>query len=428
MILSGVSLTTAMPDDMLVCPKCGARILLTKALTAPIEARLRVSIEKGVAERNAELEQRERGLKLRESRLEERITSGVESRLPKLTEQLRKEVGMGYERKLKEIQSELQSTTERAEKAEEQERRLRKSERNLEERAKTLDLEVARKVDEASKEIDARIRGEVAEAEQLKEQERQAKEDGLRKQIVDLQQKLDQGSQQAQGEALELELEDELTRGFPHDVIEPVPAGTRGADIVQRVYTPSGQACGVIVWETKRTKDWSDGWISKVQEDAAKMQGDASVLVSRVLPKGVRTFSFVGGVVVSSFACAIPVATLIRLRLLEVARQKRVDQTAPEIRDDLYRYLTSPDFVRRVESVVLPLVEMKQDLDSEVRAIQARWKKRRREIERAEMSIVGIYGDLRGIVGSSKLPEVSRLALPEPDPPALDHDEPVRDE
>ena len=104
----------------------------------------------------------------------------------------------------------------------------------------------------------------------------------------------------------------------------------------------------------------------------------------------------------------------IRLRLLEVARQKRVDETTPEVRDDLYRYLTSPEFVRRVESIMLPLVEMKQDLESEMRGIQMRWKKRSREIERAERSIIGIYGDLRGIVGAAKLPEVAPLSLPEP--------------
>ncbi|EQD32282.1 hypothetical protein B1B_17752, partial [mine drainage metagenome] len=119
-----------------------------------------------------------------------------------------------------------------------------------------------------------------------------------------------------------------------------------------------------------------------------------------------------------NFACAIPVATLVRLRLLEVARQKRVDETSTETREELYRYLTSRDFISRVESIVLPLAEMKEDLDSEIRAIETRWKKRRREIDKAERSIVGIYGDLQGIVGRARLPEVSRLSLPEPVGPA----------
>ena len=307
-----------MAEETIVCPKCGTKIPLTKALTAPIEARLRASIEKEVVERGEELERREKALKLREAKVEDRVKSGIEAQLPKLTERLRREVGTEFERKLKEVQDDLKSTTERAERAEEEERQLRKARKDVEDRAKALDLEVARKVDEASKQIETRLKANLEEADRLKEQERQLKEDGLRKQIEELKQKLEQGSQQMQGEALELEIEEELRRAFPTDVIDPVPTGTRGADIVQRVFTPSGQPCGIIVWETKRTKDWSDSWIAKLKEDTGKLQGDASVIVSRVLPEGVRTFAFEKGVVVTSFACALPVGTLIRLHVFSV--------------------------------------------------------------------------------------------------------------
>jgi hypothetical protein len=403
-----------MPEDTLVCPKCGAHIPLTKALTGPIEARLRTSIEGEVAKQAEELAKRENALKRREAKVEEQVRKKVAEQLPKLSERLRKELGGEFDRKLHDLEDDLKATKARAERAEKEERELRKGRQQLEERAKALDLEVERKVDEASKAVEAKVRADFADTEKLRNQENQVREAGLLKQIADLQQRVEQGSEQAQGEALELEIEDELRRAFPLDTIEPVPAGTRGADIIQKVFTPSGQPCGSIIWETKRTKDWSDGWIAKLKEDQGRLHGDAAVLVSRVVPEGVRSFSIDRGVVISTFACAVPVATLVRLRLLEVARQKRVDQTSPEVREDLYRYLTSPEFIARVESIVLPLAAMKDDLESERRALETRWRKRAREIEKAERSIGGIYGDLQGIVGRAKLPEVSRLALPEP--------------
>lgn len=403
-----------MPEDIIECPKCGTKIPLTKALTAPIEARLREALQGEVEQERKALEKREKSLRDRENKLDKKVEAELNARLPELTRKIRKDVNAEHDRQISEIQSSLELTTARAERAEKEERELRKDKQRVEEREKTLDLEIERKIEAASKGVEKRVRDEVAEADRLKEQERALQVEGLHRQIADLQQKLTQGSQQSQGEALEMELEGELRRTFPGDTIEPVPTGTRGADIIQKVVTPSGQQCGIIVWETKRTKDWSAGWISKLKEDQSRLRGDAGILVSKTLPDGIRNFSFDRGIVVTSFACAIPVATLVRLRLLEVARQKRVDETSTETREELYKYLTSGDFVSRVESIVTPLAEMKSDLDSEIRAIETRWRKRRREIEKAERSIVGIYGDLQGIVGRSQLPEVSHLSLPPP--------------
>jgi len=413
-----------MPEEFLECPKCGARIPLTKALTAPIEARLRAALEGDVAKREEELVKKEESLKQREKKLDKAVEAELKSQLPRLTQRLRREIGDEYDSKLKEATETINRTTQRAELAEKKERELRAERTKLEERAKALDLEVSRKVEEQSKVITEKVRDEIAEENRLKDQERAIQVEGLNKQIEDLKQKLAQGSQQLQGEALEVEIEEELRRAFPADVIEPVPAGTRGADIVQKVSTPSGQICGLIIWETKRTKDWNDGWVPKLKEDMGRLRGDAAILVSRILPTGARGFVFDRGVVVCDFTSAIPVAILVRLRLLEVARQKRVDETSTETREMLYQYLTSRDFVSRVESIVLPLAAMKQDLDSEIRAIEARWRKRRKEIEKAERSIVGIYGDLQGIVGQAKLPEVARLALPEPPQSDEPEDEP----
>lgn len=404
-----------MPEETIECPKCGCQIPLTKALTGPIEARLRTVIEADATRKGAELEKREKKLREREGKLADQVEAEVKARESELTRKVKKEVEAEHSRKMGALEDDLKLASERAVRAEDAERELRKSRQQVLDREKALDLEVGRKVEEGTKAAEEKVRRELSEEEQLKQQERQLREDGLKRQIADLQQKVAQGSQQTQGEALEVAIEEELRRTFPGDTIEPVPSGTRGADILQKVATPSGQRCGTIVWETKRTKEWSTGWIAKLREDQGRLGADAAILVSRALPEGVRNFSFEKGVVISSFACSLPVATLVRLRLLEVARQKKVDETSTETREELYQYLTSRDFISRVENIVTPLVEMRSDLESEVRAFETRWRKRRREIERAERSIAGVYGDLQGIVGKSSLPEVPRLSLPAAD-------------
>jgi hypothetical protein len=50
-----------------------------------------------------------------------------------------------------------------------------------------------------------------------------------------------------------------LRQKFPRDVIEPVPKGEFGGDLIQRVVGPAGQVCSSILWEAKRTKNWADG-------------------------------------------------------------------------------------------------------------------------------------------------------------------------
>jgi hypothetical protein len=412
-----------MPDDWIKCPECGANVQLTKALTGPIEARLRAHIEHEVTERAADLTKKENALKLREGKLKETVEAELKNRLATERKGLREQVEGDFVSRVKELEGAVSRVTSRAEKSEKAERELRASKDKLEEREKNLDLEIGRQVEEATKTIQGAAQASAAEGLALKEQEHTLQIDGLNRQVAELQQKLTQGSEQRQGDAMEVQLEEELRSAFPTDLIEPVPTGTRGADIVQRVRTPSGQVCGTIVWESKRTKDWHEDWITKLKEDAGRLHGDASILVSRALPDDVRTFALRNGVAVTNFGSALPVAALVRLRLLEVARQKRVDETSAETRDQLYQYLTSPEFVSRIESVVIPLAAMRADLDSEVRAIESRWKKRRKEIERAERSIVGMYGDLRGIVGGAKLPEVAPLALPDaPELPAPEGD------
>lgn len=242
----------------------------------------------------------------------------------------------------------------------------------------------------------------------------------LRKKIEELNRNADQQSQQAQGEVLELEIENLLKANFPYDSIEPVSKGKKGADVLQKVHTAQGQYCGPIVWESKRTKSWGNEWIEKLKDDQRSVKAEIAVIVSVVLPKEVNHFGQIDGVWVTDFFTALGVAKALRSGIVEIfsARQSMVGKS--EKMEMLYRYLSGPEFRQRVGSMIETFKSMKQELDQEKLALQRIWAKREKQIHKVLESTAGMYGDMQGIVGAS-LPEIKELQ-----PPKEEFDDEIR--
>ena len=189
-----------------------------------------------------------------------------------------------------------------------------------------------------------------------------------------------------------------------------MPKGEYGGDVLQRVVSAGGQACGTILWESKRTKNWSDGWLVKLREDQRTAKAEIAVIVSQVLPKGVETFDLVDGVWVTHPRAALPVAIILRQTLLEVALARQASEGQQTKTEMVYQYLTGPRFRHRVEAIVEAFSTMQEDLDKERKAIMKQWAKREEQIERVMEATVGMYGDLQGIAGKS-LQEIEGLEL-----------------
>ncbi len=223
---------------------------------------------------------------------------------------------------------------------------------------------------------------------------------------------MEQGSQQTQGDVLELELEGMFKREFPFDVIEAVSTGVRGGDIIQTVKTQSGRTCGIILWETKRVKNWSDSWIAKLKDDQRDAKADLAVLVSEALPPGFHHFRQINGVWVTDIPSALSLALALRMALIQTANAKEVESGKDDKKDLIYRYVTGPEFRNRVTAIVEGFRAMKEDLESERRAMQKIWASREKQIERIISNTAGMYGDLEGLAGPS-LPQIKILELPE---------------
>ncbi|MFN3152898.1 DUF2130 domain-containing protein [Bremerella sp.] len=349
--------------------------------------------------------------------LEESIRQGVEIQKKQLTEEAIKKARA-------ELSVEIQDRDERVAEIETllktsqaNELRLRKRERELESRTEQLKLEVAREIDSEREKIRGQTRIQLEEQHQMKDAEKEKQISDLRKQINELKRKAEQGSQQIQGEVQEIALEDLLTSAFPTDNIAPVSKGVRGADAIQSVFDATGLSCGTILWESKRTKNWSNSWLAKARDDQRESRSRCVVVVTEALPDGIRLFGMMEGVWICSWSCARGLAAALRSGLIEVGNCKLAVQGQHEKMELVYNYLAGNEFKQKIEGVVEAFVTMQSDLDSEKRSMQRIWSKREKQIQRAVSNTAGLYGDLQGIIGSC-LPTIEGLATS-----SLTHDE-----
>lgn len=384
-----------MAEQSIVCPHCSKKILLSKALTGQIEEKLRKSLETELKSREKELERDfKEQLAVEKRQAEKKAKDSLAVEMISLRQQV----------------TEKDKTIEEACK---QELELRKRQRDLEKKEKEMELDVARKVDEERRKVEDEVITRIAKENYAKEIEKEKQLSDLRKQIEDLKRKAEQGSQQTQGESIEVELEEILHANFPYDQIEPVGKGVKGADILQHVYTPSGQLCGTIIWESKNTKTWSDGWIEKLKDDQRASKAEIAALATMVLPKNVSHFSCVDGIWVTDFSTVIGVASALRANLSQVAMTRLAIEGKSDKMEMLYSYLSGTEFKQRVETIVESFVSMKEDLDREKRAMETTWSKRDKQIQKVIHSVAGMYGDMQGIIGAT-LPKIDSLELPAP--------------
>jgi hypothetical protein len=313
-------------------------------------------------------------------------------------------------RELIELQEVLKSRDEKLAEAQKAQAELIKKQRELDDAKRELELTVEKRVQDGLIEVRTLAKQEAEDEQKLKVMEKEQTITAMQKQIEDLKRRAEQGSQQLQGEVQELELENLLRSKFPFDSIEPVPKGEFGGDVLHRVVGAGGQLSGTILWEFKRTKNWSDGWLTKLRDDQRTAKAEIAVIVSQALPKGVETFELVEGIWVTHPRAALPVAMILRQSLLEVALARQSSEGQQTKTEMVYQYLTGPRFRQRVEAIVEAFSTMQEDLDKERKAIMKQWAKREEQIERVMGATVGMYGDLQGIAGKS-LQEIEGLEL-----------------
>jgi hypothetical protein len=366
--------------------------------------------ELAARKREREIEQLKAQLDREKLELEQNLRQKLEDSRAELIRQTREKAREELGVELKDREAALAEMQAKVQQAQQKELAFLKEKRDLEEKVRSVELEVTRRTQEELKKVREQAVKELDEQHRLKLLEKEQQVEALRRQIEDLKRSAEQGSQQAQGEVLEVALEELLKDLFRKDSIEPVPKGVRGADVIQRVFDDNGLDCGLILWESKRTRHWSKDWLPKLRDDLRAVGASRSVLVSEQLPEHVRHFGQVDGVWVVSWACVHPVAVALREGLIGAAKARRALEGQHGKMELVYNYLIGQEFFNRVSGIVEAFVTMGQDLEEEKRAFTTRWNKRAKQLDRVLVNTSGLYGDLQGIVGST-LPEIKGISL-----------------
>jgi hypothetical protein len=353
--------------ENIVCPHCGKNVELSEAIIHQLSAKVREEESKKI---KAQLERQQAEISAkREKELREEYENQAKSREKELLE-----LEKVLEQKEKEAQKREVKIMEAAKKAAQEET-------NLSLKSLQKQLQDAREAEQKAK---------IANEE--------------------LNRKLNQQSQQLQGEVLELDLEDKLKQTFPNDEFLPIPKGIEGGDIWQNVKNNYGKSGGSILWETKRTKSWSKSWLVKLREDTRKINASEAILVSQVVPPEVKSFKWIEGVWVAKYEYALTLAEVIRALILKVAGAKASASHGDEKLQVVYDYIMSDNFRHKFERHHEVIKNMKDELDTEIRLTEIRWRKRKASIDSLDRNTTQMYGDFQGIIPD--LPELKGLETP----------------
>ncbi len=349
--------------DSVKCPHCGKQVELSEAIVHELQAQVRDEESKKL---KAQFEEE----KAKETALKEK--------------QLREE----FEKENKQREKELLEA--------------RKKEEILLEKM-ALDAEERQKAEEKIKAEALKI---AEEEQRLKIKEKDLQLDEIRRVNEDLKRKLEQGSQQRQGEVLELDLEEKLADTFPGDEFVPVPKGVEGADIWQKVKF-NGKVVGSIIWETKRTKAWSNSWLTKLKDDANKIAATEAIIVTQVLPNDTTDFDRKDGVWITTYPHALAICRYVRFLITTVATVKSSTTHTEEEWGAIRDYMMSDGFKRRMQTHFDSVNSLRIGLDAEKRATILRWKKQEILIEKLDTNTTNFYGELQSIVPN--LPEINGI-------------------
>ena len=411
-------------EPTLHCPNCNHEIKLTESLAAPLIEETRRRFQDLLSSKDVEVARKTEVLRREQeavAKAREQIEDQVAQRLSAERSQLvAAEAKKAREATAAELQAKeaeaaellkaLESNNLKLAEAQQAQADLLRKQRELDDARRELELTVEKRVQVSVVNIRTTARQEADEAARLRVLEKDQTIESMTRTIDELKRKAEQGSQQSQGEVLELQLEELLRERFPMDIIEPVAKGELGADVVQQV-NGSGQPAGIILWESKRTKAWSDGWLPKLRDDQRRCGADIALIISHALPKHIEHFDLVDGVWVAHPRCALPVAVALRQSLIEVFSLRLVQHGQQTKMEQVYQYLTGMKFRQRVEAVVEKFNDMQEDLDKERKFMGRQWAKREMQIVAVIESTVGMVGDLQAIAGKA-MPEIPSLDLP----------------
>lgn len=416
-----------MPNKTTItCPNCKTQIDVNEIQYHELEERLQREHNLELENKRKEyklhldkLDAREERMKEQEEKFEEQLQKATKEQVRleknKLTLKLKEEFLEEYRESDALMKKELDEKNEKL-------KELHKSKVEIEQLKREKDEATSKAKVEAELELSKQLELEkikiskfLEEQNELKIKAKDEQIEQMKRDIESAQRKAEQGSMQIQGEALELAIESWLSSQFPFDNIEEVKKGAFGADCVQTVHTREVQNCGVICYESKNTKAWSEGWITKLKQDMLGVNADIGVLVTSVYPREMKRMGFVDGIWVCSLDEFKGSVSLLRESLIRLQQVALKEDNKSDKMSLLYNYMTGNEFSMQMKAIVDGFVSMQSELEKEKRSLMATWKRRQKTIDGVLANTTEMYGALQGIAGSAAIVHIEALELDVPD-------------
>lgn len=392
------------------CPSCNHTFPLEEAIGQEYQQELREKMAAWQKKKDEEFMRREEQLKGETKELAIKYEQQLLAEKAKLEEGVRKSIAADFENKLTLLQNSNLENEEKLKQAREKELLFLQKEQELKNKEAEFELNFQRKLLEERTTIAEQVKKQELEKNQVKETEHQFKIKELEKQLEDqkkladeMRRKAEQGSMQLQGEVQELILEELLRNSFPFDEIGEVGKGVRGADCIQTVRNKFGQDCGRIIYESKRTKDFSNDWIDKLKKDMRGAGVDVAVIVTQCYPKGMDCFGEKDGVWICSFDEAKAVAYVLRDGIIKLSNASRSQENKGDKMHMLYDYLTGTEFSEQWKAIREGYMSMRLSIHKERDAMEKMWKMREKQLDKVLLNASGIRGSIEGIAGADTI-------------------------
>ncbi|MDO8610011.1 MAG: DUF2130 domain-containing protein [bacterium] len=372
-------------NDTIICPHCNKPIPLTQALSHQVQEKYQKFYKQRLEEEKGKIQ-----VVLREE----------------LAKKIKSEMEMQFKDKMNE-NDELQKQNKTMQ---EQLLELNKFIRQLKNENDLKKVEMEKKLVIEQEKIRQEEKKRFNDEYHLKVLEKEKQLNDALRVNEELKRKLEQGSQQTQGEVLELELEHVIKQEFPYDEIQPVPKGVHGADVIQIVKNNIGRECGKIIWESKRTKAWSEGWLQKLKEDQREVNADIAVIISNVLPDGIKHFGLKQDIWICHYNSFISLTVVLRDSLIKMFLVKASMAGKKEKKEILWNYLTGIEFKQRIEAIYDGYSQQQEEIEKEKRFFAQKWAREEKNVRKVIDTILAMNGDLQSIVGKL-LPEIKGVEL-----------------
>jgi len=389
------------------CPSCDTPINVNDILYQQLEQQ----VQKEYGSKLASLEKEKAGIT-------EAIVEGVSKQLAikktELERKIKAQVQAETSEEILSFQKQLDEKTKEVKQMNRLKTELAESKRKFDGLKEEIELEAEVKLNLILIEEKSKIRNQVDLENELKFSEKDNLIEKLKEQTKDMQRKLEQGSMQVQGETQELAIEEYLRACFPLDTIAEIKKGARGADSLQIVNTRTKHNCGSIMYESKRTKEFSGAWIEKFKGDMREKGALMGVLITETMPSDMDRLGLKDGIWVCTYEEFKGLCFALRESVILYSTAMASQENKGDKMTLLYDYLTSNEFRLHVEAIVDGFSQMEYDLVSERRSMEGIWKKREKQIQKVLHSTVHMYSSIKGIGGNS-IGTIQALELPAPD-------------